>query len=133
VSALPRPRHIPVPCMRRYSDSFRNLLTNRLRIGRLDEAARVVPLQKSIAKQATIRLDCRCEGGGRMILIILLLLLAAYVAVGVFASYLLLLTVGISAMSLGGLLFLVAHETKAGLISANSDAEVPESERHQRT
>jgi hypothetical protein len=52
-----------------------------------------------------------------MILIILLLLLGAYVAVAVFASYWLLLTIGLSAMSLGALLFLVAHETRAGTIT----------------
>jgi hypothetical protein len=64
-----------------------------------------------------------------MILIILLLLLGAYVAVAVIASYWLLLTIGLSAMSLGALLFLVAYETRGGPIT-NSDAEL---EQHQRT
>jgi hypothetical protein len=59
-----------------------------------------------------------------MILIILLLLLGAYIAVAVFASYWLLLTIGLSAMSLGALLFLVAHET-----NANLDAELEQQQR----
>jgi hypothetical protein len=46
--------------------------------------------------------------------ILVMLLLGGYVAVSVFASYWLLLAIGVSAMSLIGLLWRIDYETGAG-------------------
>ena len=64
-------------------------------------------------------------------MILLLLLLSGYVAVSVIASYWLLLAIGVSALSLAGLLFWVDHDIGAGP-NTNSGAEVSGSDQHQR-